>query len=68
MRHGILEDTDLERNHQYDFACKKCGVMKLFVAAFISKGIHWQSDRHQGHFNKFGTKYYSQSNVFAITV
>jgi len=51
-----------------EFACKKCGVMKLFVAAFISKGIHWQSDRHQGHFNKFGTKYYSQSNVFAITV
>jgi len=42
--------------------------MKLFVLGFFSKSTHSQSDRGQGIFNKFVTKYSSQSNVFAITV
>jgi len=41
--------------------------MKRFVADFFSTRTHWQSDRDQGHFNKFVTKYSSQSNAFAIT-
>jgi len=66
MEHAILEDTDLESNIN-DFASKKCGVMKLFVADFFQKW-HWQSDGGQCHFNKFIIKYSSQSNAFAITV
>jgi len=34
MEHEILGDTDLEIN---DFACKKCGITKLFVADFFQK-------------------------------
>ena len=66
MEHEILGDTDLETIIN-DFACKKCGVMELFVADFFQKA-HWQSNRDQGHFNKFVTKYSSQSNAFTITV
>ena len=43
-----------------------CAVMKLFVVDFFSKNAHWQIDRDQDHINKFVTKYYSQSNAFAI--
>jgi len=44
---------------------KICSVMKLFVADFFQKA---HIDRDQGQFNKFVTKYSSQSNVFGITV
>jgi len=36
MEHEILGDTDLETIIN-DFACKKCGVMELFVADFFQK-------------------------------
>jgi len=39
MEHEILRDTDLETIIN-DFACKKCGDMKLFVADFFSKTTH----------------------------
>jgi len=39
MEHEILGDTDLETIIN-DFACNKCGVMKLFVADFSSKSTH----------------------------
>jgi len=36
MEYGILGDTDLETIIN-DFACKKCGVVKFFVADFFQK-------------------------------
>jgi len=36
--------------------------------SWLSKSTHSQSDRGQGIFNKFVTKYSSQANAFAITV
>jgi len=51
-----------EDNHQR-FRVKKCGVIKLFVDDFFSNSTHWQSDRDQGHFNKFVTKWSSQVNA-----
>jgi len=47
MEHEILGDTDLETIIN-DFACNKCGVMKLFVADLFSKSTHSQSDSDQG--------------------
>ena len=44
MKHEILGDTDLETIIN-DFACKKCGVMKLFVVDFFQKA---RSDRDHG--------------------
>jgi len=40
--HEIRGDTDLGNLETIinDFACKKCGVMKLFVAAFFPKSTH----------------------------
>ena len=42
-----------------------CAVMKLFVVDFFKKRT-LTSDKDQDHFNKFVTKYSSQSNAFAI--
>jgi len=42
--------------------------MKLFVVDFFLKNAPWQSERDQGHFSKFVTKYSSQSNAFAINI
>jgi len=57
------------RRHSSTISCaKEYGVMKLLAADFLSKSTHWQREKDQGHFNKFVTKYSSQSNGFAITV
>jgi len=64
IKHEILGDAGLETIIN-DFACKKYGVMKLFVADFFSKA---HIDRGEGDFNKFVTRNSSQYNAFAINV
>jgi len=66
MEREILGDVDLETIIN-DFVCKKCGIIKLFVADIFSKSTPSQSGRNQGHFNKFVSKYSLQSNAFTIT-
>jgi len=42
-------------------------LYEIFLLTVFQKALI-DSDRDQGHFSKFVTKYSSQSNAFAITV
>jgi len=67
MEHTFLRDTELETIIN-DFACEKTRRHETFRSLLFSKSTHSRSDRDQGHFNKFVTKYSSQSNAVAIII
>ena len=69
MEPEIVLDTDLETIIN-NFACKEMRRHETFRSWFFSESTHWQSDRDQGHFNKFVIKYLCifRTNAIAIAV